>query len=52
MLESGLIDSMDFLSIIDFVGEKLGFEIDIANFEDSDLGTVAGIARQIAKQGR
>jgi acyl carrier protein len=50
LLRGGVIDSMDYLNIVEFVGEELGVEIDIGQFEDAQLSTVGGLSRQISKQ--
>ena len=52
LLRTGVVDSLDYLNIVEFVGGKIGIEIDIAEFEDAQLSTIAGIARQIGKQIR
>lgn len=49
LLESGVIDSFDYVSIVEFVTGALGIEVDIADFDDSELGSIAGLAKQIAK---
>jgi acyl carrier protein len=50
LLQAGVIDSLDYLNIVEHVGAELGIEIDIGKFDDSQLATIAGMSHQISKQ--
>ena len=50
LLQAGVIDSLDYLNIVEHVGGALGIEIDIGKFDDSQLATIAGMSRQIFQQ--
>jgi len=50
LLKAGMIDSLDYLLIVEYVGEKLGCDIDIGNFDDVPLGTMHELTKQICKQ--
>ncbi len=50
LLDSGIIDSLDYLNIVEYVSAELGVEVDIAEFEEASLSTISGMAHEIAKQ--
>ena len=47
LLQSGLIDSFEFLDLITEIEQRAGVEIDLAAMEDDDIGTVGGLVRYV-----
>ncbi len=50
LFEGGIIDSMDYLDLITYLETSIGREVDVSIFDDSDLGSISGIAKQVNQQ--
>ena len=47
LLQSGLIDSFDFLDLISMLEETVGFSVDLADIDDEEITTVKGLIRAV-----
>jgi acyl carrier protein len=50
LIETGILDSVDFLDLITFVEEKSGQSIDITSVDPDDLVSINGLCRHLEKQ--
>lgn len=48
---AGVIDSFGFLDLLEEIETGTGTRVDLADLEDEGLGTIGGLARQIAGIG-
>lgn len=52
LFETGILDSMQFMQLLLHLEQSLQRTLDIADFDDANIGTIDGLAREVTRRSR
>jgi acyl carrier protein len=50
LLESGVVDSMGIMELVQFIENEFGLVVDDVDITEQNLGTISGITRYVASK--